>query len=113
MLCPRGNNFHTCGEKIPKCVRALATVSGPECADRLCRTPLRSNLSSHCWLHTRAGRYISGVNAPYVPLNAQTPANFVGSTLALWLTNPIADETFPASWIAAFTRVPSGLVSGS
>ena len=32
MTWPRGNSFHTCGEKMPKCVRASAAVSGPECA---------------------------------------------------------------------------------
>ena len=32
MTWPRGNSFHTCGAKMPKCVRASAAVSGPECA---------------------------------------------------------------------------------
>ena len=51
---------------------------------------MRNLLSWFCWLQTRAGRYISGVNAPYVPLNAHTPANLSGSTDALWLTRPMA-----------------------
>ncbi len=97
MIWPRGNSFHTCGEKMPKCVRASAAVSGPECAARMCRTPVLNLLSWFCWLQTRAGRYISGVNAPYVPLNAQTPANLSGSTEAFWLTSPIAVDTLPAS----------------
>jgi hypothetical protein len=57
--------------------------------------------------------YIKGVNAPYVPLIAQTPANCFGSSEALWLTRPIAVEALPASWMAALSRVPTGLVSGS
>src|ERR1035438_6937710 len=56
---------------------------------------------------------MSGVNAPYVPLSAHTPANFCGSTDALWLINPMAVETLPASWIGAFNRVASGFVTGS
>ncbi len=64
MTWSRGNSFHTCGEKMPKWVRASAAVSGPEWPARMCRTPVRNLLSWFCWLQTRAGRYISGVKAP-------------------------------------------------
>ena len=29
IVCPRGNSFHTCVAKMPKCVRPSAAVSGP------------------------------------------------------------------------------------
>ena len=64
MTWPRGNSFHTCGAKMPKWVRASAAVSGPECPARMLSTPTRNGLSWFCWLQMRAGRYISGVNAP-------------------------------------------------
>ena len=32
---------------------------------------------------------------------------------AFWPTRPMALDTLPASWMAALSRVPSGLVSGS
>src|SRR5438046_1881062 len=56
MTWSRGNSFHTCGEKMPKCVRASAAVSGPEWPARMGRTPVRNLLSWFCWLQTRARR---------------------------------------------------------
>src|SRR5467141_2326444 len=42
MTWSRGNSFHTCGEKMPKCVRASAALSGPEWPARTCSTPVRN-----------------------------------------------------------------------
>ena len=47
---------------MPKC--ASSAVSGSEWPARMCRTPTWNGLSWFCWLHTRTGRYMNGVNAP-------------------------------------------------
>ena len=44
-----------------------------------------------------------------MPDSAQTPANLSGSTLAFWLTRPMAEQALPASWIAALETARDGL----
>ena len=98
MTWPRGNSFHTCGEKMPKCVRASAAVSGPECAGEDVQHA-RAELAvlillapdARRQVHQRRERPIGAAERP------DSRELFRDPTLALWLTSPIAVETLPAS----------------
>ena len=60
--------------------------------------PSSNGLSWFICENTRAGVYISGVNAPYVPEIPQTPANFFGSGEAFWFLVRAVNCVGPGSY---------------